>query len=115
MEEINTKTIKDINKLRFLFPKEIKVLVRRGDDGRYCAEIITYEGCFTEGKTFAELTEMINDAVRTYLDIPEEYFQYMPEYFPKTSAIKQFGIFPPINKEIMTDFNIVKENEKACC
>ncbi|MDK2948873.1 MAG: hypothetical protein PWQ56_38, partial [Patescibacteria group bacterium] len=39
---MNTKTIKDINKLRFLFPKEIKVLVRRGDDGRYCAEIITY-------------------------------------------------------------------------
>ncbi|MDD3386789.1 MAG: hypothetical protein PHX92_02605 [Candidatus Pacebacteria bacterium] len=115
MNKLSSETIKDINKFRSLFPKEISVLVRRGDNDRYCAEITTYEGCFTEGNTFAELTEMINDAVRTYLDIPEEYFQYMPEYFPAISSIKQFGVFPPMNKEIKADFNIFRENEKACC
>jgi predicted RNase H-like HicB family nuclease len=79
----NSKTIKEIKKLRVQFPSEINVLIRRSDDGRYCAEIITFEGCFTEGDTILELIDMVNDAVRAYLDVPIEYLPFMPVYLPK--------------------------------
>jgi predicted RNase H-like HicB family nuclease len=72
--------IKEINKLREGFPNEIMVSVSRSDDGIFLAKINTFKGIYTEGKTFFELMEMINDAVRTYFEIPEEYLSYMPSY-----------------------------------
>ncbi|MFA5714909.1 MAG: hypothetical protein WC998_04160 [Candidatus Paceibacterota bacterium] len=114
MKKLTLKTIEKVNKLRALFPHEISVSVRRGDEGKYCAEVTTYSGCFTEGNTFAELIEMVNDVVRMYLDVPEKYFQYMPEYFPPISLAQSFGVFPPTARTIEVDFNIAK-NEKVKC
>ena len=114
MKKMTQKTIKEVSKFRPLFPKEISVLVRRGDNGKYCAEVTTYKGCFTEGNTLSELIEMVNDVVRMYLDVPEKYFQYMPEYFPPIGLAQRFGVFPPVSRAIEVDFNIPK-NEKVKC
>jgi len=75
--------LKEIKGLRSQLPVEINVLSRRGDNGRYCVEIVNFEGCFTEGRNFLELIDMVNDAVRAYLDIPREYLGFMPVYLPK--------------------------------
>jgi predicted RNase H-like HicB family nuclease len=75
--------LKEIEKLRARLPIKINVLARRGDDGRYCAEITDFDGCFTEGRNLLELIAMVNDAVRAYLDIPREYLDFMPVYLPK--------------------------------
>lgn len=114
MKKFTSKATKEINKFRALFPKEISVLVRRGDNGKYCAEVTTYRGCFTEGNTFSELVEMVNDVVRMYLDVPEKYFQYMPEYFPPLSLAQRFGAFPPISRTVEVDFNIYQNEEVSC-
>jgi predicted RNase H-like HicB family nuclease len=63
-----------------LFPTEIDVSVSRSELGKYWAEIITFPNCFTEADSFSGLIEMINDAVRTYFEIPKKYLSFMPNY-----------------------------------
>jgi len=75
--------LKEIKKLKIKLPNEINVLVRRGDNGTYCAEVTTFNGCFTVGDTILELISMVNDAIRAYLDVPMEYLPFMPVYLPK--------------------------------
>ncbi|MEK7124569.1 MAG: hypothetical protein AAB877_02715 [Patescibacteria group bacterium] len=90
--------IKEINRLRSLFPSQILVRVHRSDAGDFCAEVTTFPGCFTEADTFSELIEMINDAVRTYFEIPRKYFSFMPEYLPPIKMAQDFNAFPVIEK-----------------
>jgi hypothetical protein len=86
--------IKKINKLRSLFPAEITVNVHRSELGKYCAEITTYPGCFTEADSFSGLIEMVNDAARTYFEIPKKYLSFMPNYMPPIELAQKFSIFP---------------------
>jgi len=58
--------LKEIKKLRVQFPNEIEVLIRRGNDGSYCAEVTTFSGCFTVGDTVLELIDMVNDAMSLF-------------------------------------------------
>lgn len=101
--KLTTKDKKEINKFRDLFPREIIARVHRSEDGGFSIEILTYPGCFTEAETFSELIEMINDAVRTYFEIPEKYRSYMPTYLPSLEMAQHFGIFPVIksNEELI--------------
>jgi len=46
-------------------------------------KVTTFSGCFTVGDTVLELIDMVNDAVRAYLDVPREYLPFMPVYLPK--------------------------------
>ncbi|MCR4328681.1 MAG: type II toxin-antitoxin system HicB family antitoxin [Patescibacteria group bacterium] len=80
MVKISKKQIVEINRLRGLFPKSIRVRVERSADGGFCAEVKTFPGCVTEANTFSELIEMVNDAVRTYFEVPERLVSYMPIY-----------------------------------
>jgi predicted RNase H-like HicB family nuclease len=91
--------IQEINKLRDLFPNEISVNVSRGENGEFLAKINTFKGIYTEGKTFLELMEMINDAVKTYFEVPEKYLSYMPSYIPPISLAQFFEEFPATDKQ----------------
>lgn len=113
MKKLTIKNIEIIRGFRKQFPREINVSVRRGENGQYCAEVNTFKGCFTESNTFSGLIEMVNDAVRTYLGIPEKYFSFMPEYLPPVKLAVMLNIFPPISQETDVDFNLV--NEKVKC
>ena len=84
--------------LRKKFPAEVSVRVRRSEDGGFCAEILTYH-CFTEGDTFSELMEMVNDAVMTYFEVPQKYISFMPNYLPPLKVAQKFGMFPIIETE----------------
>ena len=94
MKKITREDIKKINKLRSLFPNELNVRVHRSECGKYCAEVITFPGCFTESDTFSGLIEMVNDAVKTYFEIPEKYFSFMPDYLAPIETAQHFNVFP---------------------
>ena len=66
---MNSKTLK---KYISLLPNQITVAVKKTKLG-FVADIKDFPHCYTQGRNFAELVEMINDAVFTYLDIPEKY------------------------------------------
>lgn len=94
MKKITKGNIKKINELRSLFPNAITARVHRSHNGEFCAEVITFPGCFTESDTFSGLIEMVNDAVRTYFEIPEQYLSFMPDYLAPIEVAQRFNVFP---------------------
>ncbi|MEK7665162.1 MAG: hypothetical protein AAB361_03400 [Patescibacteria group bacterium] len=113
MKKITKTEIKKINKLRSLFPSQIIAKVHRSKSGKFCAEIITYQGCFTEADTFSGLIEMVNDAVRTYFEIPEKYLSFMPDYLPSIELAQVFSAFPV--KEKTQELKFKNINAEANC
>ena len=101
MVGLTRQDIKEINRLKGLFPDELTVYVRASEDGGLVCEIKTFQGCFTQGENLFELVQMINDAVYTYLDIPQKYISYMPSYNPSTKMALDFmGLPLPAKKNI---------------
>ncbi len=94
MVGLTKKDIKEINRLKGLFPDELMVYVRASEDGGLVCEIKTFQGCFTQGENLFELVQMINDAVYTYLDIPQKYLAYMPNYSPSVKMAHDFSGLP---------------------
>lgn len=94
MAKLLKKDIKEINRLRCLFPSHISVKVYRSKDGGFCAEILTFPGCQTEGETLSELIEMVNDAVKTYFEVPEKYISFVPSYTPPLKLAQELDVFP---------------------
>ncbi len=88
--------IRKINKLRALFPSSIKVSISRAENGDFLAQIHTFPGIFTEGRSFSELMEMVNDAVRTYFEVPKKLIPYMPTYIPPLQVAQRLDVFPVI-------------------
>ncbi|OGZ00982.1 MAG: hypothetical protein A3B13_02670 [Candidatus Liptonbacteria bacterium RIFCSPLOWO2_01_FULL_45_15] len=86
--------IKEINRFRALFPSEVRVNVARSENGDFVARINTFKGLFTEGSNFSELIEMVNDAVKTYYEVPEKFIPYMPNYVPPLEAAQLLDVFP---------------------
>src|SRR3989339_1864650 len=98
MKKLTLKAKKEINKLLGLFPSLVTVKVRRSECGKFCVEIITFPGCFTEADTFYGLIEMVNDAIRTYFEVPEKYSSFMPEYLCPVNMAQHFKAFPITSK-----------------
>ena len=95
------KDLKEINRLKGLLPGELIVDIRPSKDSGLVCEIKTFPGCFTQGENLFDLMEMINDAVYTYLDIPQKYISRMPGYNPSAKMAHDFSGFPlPIKKNI---------------
>jgi predicted RNase H-like HicB family nuclease len=94
MANLTQREIKEINKLRGLFPSQINVSISRVEDGTFLARIDTFEGARTEAGNFSELIEMVNDAVKTYLEVPEKFLSYMPSYIPSIELAQKLNVFP---------------------
>lgn len=99
MENFSQEEIKEINRLRSLFPKEIAVKIHRSEDGGFVAEVLTFPGVVTEADTFSELIEMANDAVLSYFEVPEKYAPFVANYLPPIELAQRIGIFPILQKE----------------
>jgi predicted RNase H-like HicB family nuclease len=99
---------KQINTFRSLFPDKIVVKVHRSECGKFCSEIVTFPGCLTESDTFSGLIEMINDAVKTYFEIPEKYHSFMPEYLAPIDMAQAFNAFPVTRK--IEELNLINTN-----
>jgi predicted RNase H-like HicB family nuclease len=75
---MNKISQKEIAKFQSLFPQEIKVAIQHSEDGGFLAEILSSPRVFTEAENFPELIEMVNDALYTYFEIPQEFVPFMP-------------------------------------
>lgn len=93
-KKLSSIDVGKIKALRAKFPARIDVRVLRSEDGGFVAAISTFPGCNTQGDTLSELVEMVNDCVKTYLDIPQKYYSYMPTYLPPVSVAQDLDIFP---------------------
>lgn len=116
MKKLTSKEKKEINKLLGLFPSTVTVKVCRSERGKFCAEIITFPGCFTEADTFYGLIEMVNDAIRTYFEVPEKYASFMPEYLCPVKMAQHFKAFPVTAKSQngqMLNFKKIDEGIKC--
>jgi len=69
-------------------PHSIKVKIGKSKDGGLWVKILSLPGCFTQAENAEGLFVMVNDAAYTYLDIPAEYFPFLPRYFP-TEKLKK--------------------------
>lgn len=76
------ESAEEVRKLRALFPEKLEVHITRSEDEGFVARIDNFKGLFTEGDNFSELIEMVNDAVKTYYEIPKKFIPYMPNYIP---------------------------------
>lgn len=81
--------------LRGRFPEGVGVIVRDSEDGGYWAEVKNLPGCITQADNGTELFQMLNDAIYTYLDVPEEYIPFVPTYFPPEEVRKNLNIKIP--------------------
>lgn len=114
MEKLTPKAKKEIIKLVGRFPSNVRVKAHRSECGKYCAEIITFPGCFTEADNFLELIEMVNDAIRTYFEVPKKYLSFMPEYLCPVKMAQHFNAFPA-TKQSERVLNFEKINEGIRC
>lgn len=79
---LNQKEIQEIKAYRKKFPQTLKVEVIPCQEGGFAAQIHSFPGAFTQGKTWSELVFMVNDAVQCIIDVPEKYTTFMPNYSP---------------------------------
>ncbi|OHA24564.1 MAG: hypothetical protein A3B11_00195 [Candidatus Taylorbacteria bacterium RIFCSPLOWO2_01_FULL_44_26] len=80
---------KILKKYRNLLPARVTVVTRKTKMG-FIAEVKEFAYCFTQGRSFGELVEMLNDAIFTYLDIPEKYRGRLGIYLPE-KAVSEFN------------------------
>jgi|SRR3989344_1184958 len=66
-----------------LLPQSVQVEVHQEEDGSFWAKILDFDGCYTQGKDFPDLMQMISDAIYTVLDVPEELRAFLPRYLPQ--------------------------------
>lgn len=93
LKNMRANEIKEVNKLIERFPRKISVAVEKYRDG-FVAVIKNFPGCATQGSSFSELIEMVNDAVRSYFEIPEKYIPFMPDYKPPLALATKLDLFP---------------------
>ncbi len=106
---------KKINEYRSLFPRSVQVKTERSKSAGFFAEITAFPGCFTEAESFSELIGMVNDAVRTYFEIPAKYLPYMPTYIPPLKEAKRLDVFPISKETREMNLEFSRSSEKVTC
>lgn len=96
---INENSLKDLDeKLDYYLslPYTIKV-IRDADEGEesWFAKVVELPGCMTEADTFTELGEMIEDAMRAWIEIALEDGHPIPEPRPTESYSGKFVVRVP--------------------
>ena len=74
---------KNLQFYKKLLPKRLTVEINKTKEDNLWAKVKELPHCYTQAKNFLELIEMINDAVYTYLEIPNKYKKKVGYYFPK--------------------------------
>jgi predicted RNase H-like HicB family nuclease len=97
--------------LRYKLPVGLSVSIHEDPSGKYVARIdksdTFHRPILTEGETGQELFEMVNDAVFTALDIPENYRSYMTVFAPPPEIRDQLAIKIP-KKYLNKNLGLVK-------
>lgn len=87
---------------RWKIPDKLNVTIKPSKDGGFIGEVNNLPGCITQGENGQEIFEMVNDAVYSYFEIPEEYKIYMPSFFPSEKIRRELNIkLPSSSKELI--------------
>ena len=70
------------------FPQTLSVLIEPVAEGGFVASVRELPGCVTQADSHWELVEMVNDAVRTWLEIPRRSAERLPFYVPPAPFIE---------------------------
>ena len=73
--------VENLKKYEDLLPNRVTVQIKKTEDGLY-AKILELPNCNTQADNFVELIRMVNDAIFSYLDIPEEHQEKLGYYVP---------------------------------
>lgn len=73
---------KDLKFYRKFLPKRVTVEIHKTKDGTFWAKIKELPHCYTQGSTFFELIEMLNDAIYEYFDVPTKLMKKLGYYIP---------------------------------
>lgn len=82
-------SIEELAAYQHKIPKSITVNHSKDKTGLYIAKVVKIDGIpvkgliLTEAKNTNKLIEMVNDAVYSYLDIPERIRPNLPKMLPK--------------------------------
>jgi predicted RNase H-like HicB family nuclease len=91
---LTKKTQLEIRRLRAQFPPKVEVSVQRSADGGFVAAVTSMPGVFTQANTLSELLDMVNDAIRCSLKVPQKYGGYMPTYLPPIEMAQALDAYP---------------------
>lgn len=73
---------KNLQFYKGLMPSQITMEIHKTDEG-FWAKVKELPNCYTEAKDFFGLVEMVNDAIYTYLEIPNKFKKTIGFYLPK--------------------------------
>ncbi len=76
------KQVKSLQFYKALMPEKLTLDIRKDGEG-FWAKVKELPHCYTQAKDFFELIEMVNDAIYTYLEIPEKFRKTVGFYVPK--------------------------------
>jgi len=76
------KTKKDLQFYKKLMPDKLTLSIQRTEEG-FWAKVKELPHCYTQANDFFELIKMINDAIYTYLEIPDKFRKIVGFYLPK--------------------------------
>ncbi len=86
---------KETEKIIKKFPEKLAVDLFRSKEGGICAKIkINDDILRTEAESLPELIEMVNDAVYTYFEVPEQLISKVPTYIPPVEAVQGVNLYP---------------------
>lgn len=66
-----------------LLPQRISVRIEKDENGLW-AKVLELPHCYTQASSGSELLEMINDAVQTHFEVPENLRKEVGYYIPLT-------------------------------
>ncbi len=84
MKTMNTRE-STIKEYRSRLPQRIKVSIESSEEGlwaRISADDGSLEHCYTQAANITELVPMVNDAVQTHFEVPEEFRSEVGYYSP---------------------------------
>jgi predicted RNase H-like HicB family nuclease len=72
----------DLQFYRKQMPDMLNLNIQKTDEG-FWAKVKELPHCYTQARDFFELIRMVNDAVYTYLEIPDNFKKKVGFYLPK--------------------------------
>ncbi|OGY42704.1 MAG: hypothetical protein A2Y67_01420 [Candidatus Buchananbacteria bacterium RBG_13_39_9] len=87
--------------IKYKLPDNVEVDIKEDEKGNYSANVKSLPGCVTQARNPQELFEMVNDAIFTYFEVPEQYQPYLRVYIPNEETRQKYGMKLPEGKYVL--------------
>ena len=80
------------NALNNKLPDKVEVEIKEGNGNYYFVNVKNLPGCVTQARSPRELFEMVNDAIYTYFEVPEQYQPFLKMYIPPENVRQKYSM-----------------------